>query len=647
MATHNVIQMPGTSTWAEKNIVPRAPIAYGKSGNMDYEGGYSAYKASAQAWRQAARDEALQTCKLNPERDFVRPYTDMIEGRFGNRQRPKYRSNFFDNRLAEARLGSLCALTDIRPSMEVSNLSPDIQQYTKQANILTKSLQSIWDTEDLDLRTEAVVDHAMLSVGNWKIGATMATETMPARMIVIPCGMDMVLPIQPGDTIQDSTAVLYRVFKPLHRVKQAFGPNADGIEREISGSFLQFVGGAYPDSLIPDYTSSAMSPTTRMQPAGRAGISMASESGPFAAVEVEEYWIDDPTINESFGEIQVKNPLLKLEEHNYHYRVPRGERLFPRKRLMVWAGSTILYDGPAPYWHGLYPFAQLILRPGVWRMGGISHYRNLTPLQLALNKIGAGTLDLCERAVDPQMVYSDGAMDDTSFRNFFPDRHGAQLKMNPQARWGEHARYVDPAPLPAYVGQFVQMVSQAFDRQSGAMDIGAMMHKNQVPGGDTVEQFRDATSTIFRLDSRHIEPFMRMAGTIMCSNIFQFWSRQQRMWMLGKDGQTWEDWDFDPGTMVPWYAPKEDHWKRFAVRIAAGSMHGGKRDRDKVAAMSLYKMGAIDRQTLLEMLDFPNIPRVMQRLKEQQDQMPVEPPKGVGKGASPRLSRGLRTGNPY
>ena len=119
------------------------------------------------------------------------------------------------------------------------------------------------------------------------------------------------------------------------------------------------------------------------------------------------------------------------------------------------------------------------------------------------------------------------------------------------------------------------------------------------------------------------------------------------MWMLGKDGQTWEDWDFDPGTMVPWYAPKEDHWKRFAVRIAAGSMHGGKKDRDRQIAISLFRMNAIDRQTLLEMLDFPNIPQVLQRLAAQQQESPIEPPKGVGKGASPRLTRGLRVGNPY
>lgn len=627
------------------NIAPRAPIVFNqKSGTRDFTDGY---KASASAWRAAAREEAIQTLRLNPERDYIRGYTDMLEGRYMQRNRPRYRSSFFDNRLAEARLIELCSLTDVRPSMEVSCSTPDIDQYVKQSDILRKTIQSIWDTEDLDLRTEAAVDHAMLSVGYWKIGATMATESSPARMLVTPCGMDMVMPIQPAFEFQDCSAVLYRVFKPLHRIKQGYGASADGIEREISGSFLTFAGGAYPDGQIPDYTSNSQNPAIRSMPAGRSGISMASEAGPFASVEVEEYWIDDPTVNESAGEIQVKDPRLSLAQHNYHYRVPRGDRLFPRKRLMVWAGNQILYDGPSPYWHGLFPFAQMVLRPGVWRLGGISCYRNLVPLQLAMNEVGAGVLDLTKRAVDPQMAFADGALDDTSFKNFFPDRPGGMLKMAPNAQWGSHARYVDPPPIPSYVGAFTDRVDRAFDRQSGALDTAGMMNKKQVPGGDTIQTFQDSAATIFRLDSRHIEPFMRAAGNQFVSNIFQYWSRSQRMWMLGKDGITWEDFDFSAGSMVPWSAVKEDHYKKFPVRIAAGSMHGGKTDRDKQLSVSLFRLGGVSRRWMLKKLGLgeSEIDKIEQEIADEHGGDIT--PDATGKGAVPRMTRTARTGNPF
>jgi hypothetical protein len=243
------------------------------------------------------------------------------------------------------------------------------------------------------------------------------------------------------------------------------------------------------------------------------------------------------------------------------------------------------------------------------------------------------------------MVYADGAMDDTSFRNFFPDRHGAQLKMNPQARWGEHARYVDPAQLPAYVGAFVQMVSQAFDRQSGTVDAQGMADKNQVPSGEVWEQVRDAAGTVHRLDARHIEPFMREAGTQFVSNIFQYFSRSQRMYMLGKDGLTWEDFDYDPGTMVPWYSPKEEHWRRFPVRVTPGSTLGSARDREKQLAVSLFRLQGTSRKDMLRTLG-KSESQIAQIEAEIQEQNADNPAHASGKGAVPRLTRSQRTGNP-
>ena len=80
----SVIEMPGTTS--SMGIAPRAPISWGKSGNLDFAAGY--YE-SAKAWRAAARAEALETIKLNPENNFIRQYIDFIEeiGRASCRER--------------------------------------------------------------------------------------------------------------------------------------------------------------------------------------------------------------------------------------------------------------------------------------------------------------------------------------------------------------------------------------------------------------------------------------------------------------------------------------------------------------------------------------------------------------------------------
>lgn len=619
-------------------MVPRAPIVMNsKSGQVEQRG--PDYKTSIIKWRMAAKEEAIATLKMNPEYDFIKEYTDMIEGRYWTRRRPSYRSRYFNNRMAKARVDALSTLTDIRPSPEIS-CDDRNEQYQKQAEICKKVIEYEWSQQDLDLKLVAAVDHALLSVGYWKIGAS-----MPGSMHVIPCGMDSVLPIQPGVDIQNSSAILYRVYTQMHRVKRMYGHTADALDREVSSGWNNPISTNYPTSgNIPEYGFSAMSPASRTQPTGRGNIVIPRESGSFPSVEVEEYWIDDPSVNESSGDILVKDPRLSIEEHNYWYRVPKGQRLFPRKRLLVMVNDTILYDGPAPFWHGLYPFAQLILNPAVWRPGGIAKYRNLAPVQIADNILGAGMLDLSMRCIEPQFAFVDGAVDDTSFRQFYQDMPGAKLKMTPNSQPGVHARYLDQPQLPAYVGSFWDRVDRAFNELSGGIDITGMGRKNQVPGGDTVEQFRDMAQTSFRLESRYMEPFVRAAGSQFVSNTFQFYTREQRMKILGPGGTVLSDFDYDPSTMAPWTVPKEDHWKKFKVKVAAGSMHGGKRDRDKQIALTLFKINAIDRQTLLEILEFQKIPEILKRLEEQ---TPVMPPEGVGKGASPRLTRGARTGNPY
>ena len=622
---------------AALELVPRAPISMNdRTGTLDQP---DKYANSVKAWRAAAKEEAVATLKMNPEYEFIRDYMDMIEGRYWNKRRPSYRSKYFDNCLAEARSDTLCALTDIRPAPEIFSDDQN-PQYVRQAQIGKKIIEYEWSNLDLDIRLEAAVDHALLSVGYWKIGAT-----MPGAMHIIPCGMDCVLPIQPGVDLQDSTAVLYRVYKPMARVKSAYGITADKLDREVSSGFSNSLSSNYPMmGYIPNYTFNPLEPTSRYQPQGRGNIVMPRDTGPFPSVEVEEYWIDDTTINESSGDILVKDPRLDTGQHNYWYRVPKGQRLFPRKRLLVMVGDTILYDGPSPFWHGLYPFAQLILSPAVWRPGGISLYRNLAPLQIAKNVLGAGMMDLTARAVEPQFAFVDGAVDDTSFRQFFQDMPGAKLRMNAGSTPGASARYLDPPQLPAYVGGFWDRVDRAFDKQSGAIDVTGMMAKKQMPGGDTIEQARDSAGTAFRLKSRHMEPFVRAAATQMLSCVFQYYSREQRMKILGPTGITIQDFDYDPGTMIPWTVPKEEHWKKFKIRVAAGSMHGGKRDRDKMLAVSLFQRNAISRRKLLEILEFPDIDEILQQIQEEN---PVVPPEGVGKGSTPRLNRNVRTGNPF
>ena len=618
-------------------ILPRAPIASNpKTDTLDFSDNY---KRSVLSFRDAARDEALSTLRMNPEWEAVRDYIDMLEGRQWDPRRPRYRSRFFDNRVAQSRIDALSLLTDIRPAIEIDS---EVGEYLDQAKIAQDLIYYEWGRQDLDLALVAAVDHALFSVGYWKLGAA-----MPGTLTVTPCGMDSVLPIQPGFKFQDAAGILYRTYKPVRYFKDVFGHYADGVEREtVAGRWTQFNEDYKRPDHMNEYTFNALSPAMRYMQARRLTRQLSTETGNyFPVVELEEYWIDDPGINEGSTAIEIKDPRLSTSQHNYHYRVEPGHRTFPRKRLIVMGGNKILYDGPSPYWHGLYPFAQLILNPMVWAPGGISKYRNLMPLQRAVNNIGAGTLDVVRRALEPQIAVRGGSVYDSTFDRFHVDMPGGRLMMSPGGNPQTDLRYLDAPSLPAYVQHFAQYLEQAIDRSRGAVDVMGLGRKNQVPGGDTIEQMRDSMQTSFRLESRYIEPFLRSSGIQAVSNIFQFYTRERRVRILGPRGQVMTDFDYDPGSMIPWTMPHEDHWKLFGVRTAQGSLHGAARDRDKQVAISLFRLSGISRRQMLRTLEFPNIDEIEREIKEEREgQMQ---PEATGKGQVPRLTRGQRTGNPY
>lgn len=637
MATSAVLQMP-----TEIAQIPRAPLVMNPRTETVTEDG--SYLRSLLQWREAAREEAVALRRMNPEWDRVRTYIDMLEGKQWSRPLPRYRSRWNDNRMAETRIDRLSLLTDIRPAVEIRCNVPDYQQ---QAEIAQKIIFHEWARQDLDLALVAAVDHALLSVGYWKLGAA-----MPGEMFVVPCGMDTVLPIQPGRDIQQSSAVLYRTYKPIWYFKEAYGRAAEGIERQASAPIWTNINNqnARP-GYLEEYTFNSMSPAMRYMNSQRAlnrSFNSTTSPGSFPVAEVEEYWVDDHTINESTSVVVVKDPRYSTEQHNYHYKVRPGERLFPRKRLIVFVGSKVLYDGPSPYWHGLYPFAELALNPVVWAPGGLSAYRNLVPVQRAINELGAGVIDMCRRAVEPQLVTKEGSVADAAWNQFYGDMPGGKLKLTGMATSPNDVQYMMPPQLPAYVQGFMQYLSQAFDRLAGTMDIAEIGAKKQIPGSDTLQGLQDQLKTSFRLESRYVEPFLRAAGIIATSNVFQYYTREKRMWMYGPDGITLEDFDYDPTTMVPWTMPREDHWKLFSVIVSQGSLHGAARDREKQVAISLFRLGAISRREMLRRLDWGGEKKIMQIEDEIAEQNQVGlAPDATGKGQVPRLSRGQRTGNPY
>jgi len=557
------------------------------------------------------------------------------------RERAKYLSSFVDNKLGDCRQDTLAQLTDINPTIDVSSA---VGEYQQQAKIINDVIHAEWSRRNMGMSLIQLVDHSLFGRGFWKLGAV-----SPGKLITTACGMDTVLPIQCNGDIQESSAVLYRTLKPPSYFKNIWGARADGIENQSSANMLATTGTntfQRPGNMS-EYTWNSLSPSMRRAMGSRVSLNpAANEVQTFPAVELQEFWVDDFETNNSQHDVLVKNPYISEALHNYHYVVKPGQRLWPRKRLIVFAGDRIMYDGPSPYWHGRFPFAELSLNPVVWAPGGASKYRPLVPLNKAINDIGAGTLDNIKKALNQTVITRKGAINDADWEKYYPNRPGSKLRMNPNANPTADLRFSGAVDLPGYVFQFLsQYLQPRFDKAAGILDVSSLTKKKQVPGGDAIEAIRDSQTSQFRLESKFIANMLTKAGEQAVSNIIQYFDRSTRMRMLGADGQTWNDFDYKAGSLAPAMGDEYAHWTNFALRISEGSLDGRSKDRDKTLAAQLYKLGAISLQELHRKLGISNSQQILKEMSEEA-QMGLHG-SGGGKssgGRTPRATRGQRNG---
>lgn len=634
-------------------VAPRGPVYNSKSGMIDREDGYL---QKALTWREAAREKANQMQRLNSELSKVSSYVRAIQGdQWFGQARARYRSRFVDNRIAKSRFDDLSQLTDTRPTIDITT---SIDTYKPIAEMLNFLMHHEWLRYNCDLSLVTTADICKAyGTSFWKMGAA-----SPGTTSILPCGPDQVLPIQPGFSIQESTAVLYKTWKTAANLKRRFPYCSADIEREANTLPVYGTGAGDSTYLKPAHIDQLVWQQFAPQIQSLLSSKIANPAAQptpslFSALEVEEYWIDDPTDNESLKPVLVRDPYIQQDAHNWWYIVPPKKALYPRKRLMTFVGKRLIYDGPSPFWHGLYPFPTLRLNPVFFSFWGLSKYRDLMPLNGAINEIVAGILDLVKRVLNPTTITRDGAIASAAWKEFFPDMPGMKLKMTQGSNPDKDLTYGKNPEIPPYVVQMLgEWLGPEFDRMSGTVDIVAMSKKAQVPGGETIDQMRDAMGTGLKMEGRMIEIFLRDAGIQAMSNFLQFYTPEQTLKFMGEAGLPPGTFNGTPGTFMPDENREKhpDFFKSFAMTVEPGSLHKGAKDVQKKIAIQLAMANKISNRELYRVLELPNGDQILKELAEenapapgQENEKNPEPLMPDSAGRTPRYARSERTGSPY
>lgn len=513
---------------------------------------------------------------------------------------------FILNQLKKVVNTHVSALTDMRPLFAWKTFNPN---YAQQSYLLNQ-LTVIWWVNSVADEALAEIIQYSLAGGSGYANLEYDPFFMEGDTRMTSIDPRDILPIRPerSRSLQDWEGLTHREVHSVDRLRARFPDQIHKI-KEDTGRLGTVFSRLKRMVLGPSHDGGAMSILeARRNPA---------KSSVFPEVTLYKTWFKDRSYNLSGHPL-----LIGIEGANSSYIVPPGKPLYPRGRLIVWTEHGKLWDGPNPYWHGLFPYGRLRLNPWPWLFSGLGIAHDLLPLQDTINYTGNKIKQNFTQHVDRGSVWDRNTPESVMHR-FNPTQPNWKIR-RPNAI-GEGMRLAEVPPLPQYTFPFFQQLLTKFDELGETANLQALMQLRQMPGSETIEKYMEALTPGIRREARQIEIFLRDVALMLKGNIFQFQSTARRMMMLGEQGAQLQDIDFDPNTLVPamlpgepGYVPELDAEKprdvrarffmgQFAFYVSPNSMLALHAQERKLMYLQLSRMGYLDLWTLMEMLEIPNV----------------------------------------
>lgn len=592
------------------------------------------YEDGLLSWIDQRIKEGDAILKDEPAYDEIDKSISYIMGDQISRDRPSALANCPDNRLKNILNQTVAALTDIHPIFGFKTYNANFKD---QEDVLMKLSQAWWVNTFADLRLGDVIKFSA-GVGTGYCEVVWDASLYGGTGDILLRSLDPrdVLPIQPSLTssVQDWGGLIIRTSKTPDELKVRFPDKAHLISADNQ------------PSLISRTWSRARKAASRIITPAAVDVSNASNARntpkKVATTEVYTTYVKDRRLCTSNQPIIMGDPLTTWSYTVYPVgweQVPDGNdtsgfpqyrkadiedsKLYPRGRMIISTKKTILYDGPNPYWHGMFPIAKLSLDPWPWSFLGLGLVHDIIPLQDALNETLNGFLDHVRKLLRPAVVADKKITATSNWEKIDTRMPGLKIK-TPTALGGKAIEFVSPEALPPYTFEFLQWLATEMDYHAGTANLAALTQLQQTPGSDTIEKMQEALSPVLRLKGRLLECFLREIGEMVKGNFFQFYSMPRRVSMLGDAGVVFNDFDFDPGSLVP--AMSEDdpdydihidksiprakraQWfhKNFTFQITPNSLLAISQISRKLMYMMLRKDMLVDRWTLYDVMEIPN-----------------------------------------
>jgi hypothetical protein len=468
-------------------------------------------------WLRAAIEEGVGIVRQDPAYQKIDKAMSYVLGeQYTGKDKPEYLNPIVVNRTKKAIRTHVSTLTDVKPIFAYKTFN---QNFKAQADLLNQIVILWWVNNFVDIDLADGLRYALTAGTSYLVCEYDPHLNYYGDNRLIPKDPRDIIPIRPSRdrSLQNWEGVIIREAHSINVLRGMYPQKAhlltkDKHTRQTYGSvktaFRKMAG--------------LTTPVTTLSGLDRAqGIKGREDE-----IILYRAQFKDRRINTSSEKIPMGDP-----HTNWGYVVEPGRPLYPRGRLLVATEHVVLYDGPNPYWHGKFNVVRLTPDPWPWIFGGLSLVHDLMPVNEAINKIANDFLINFAQHANPGTLFDKNAVPDNVYKRFDARREGWKLKINPT--YGEGAKIVAPPQFPAWAMEFAGALSQEFDSLSGTANLQALLQLRQSPSAETIQKYWEALTPEIRLEGRMLESAIRELADMIKSNIFQFYSAERRIMLLG------------------------------------------------------------------------------------------------------------------
>jgi hypothetical protein len=524
-------------------------------------------------------------------------------------------------------------LTDMRVFWDYSTYNP---KYEKQTRLSNQGAESWFITRLIGLRIADLVRY-------YTVAGTGFLHMFYSRRLddIMVDALDprCVFPVEPLSyhTVQDALGVIIRTAKTPSWVKAEYGKDV-APDQGSAGVFgwLTRVIKAVKDG----------------GPLTKRGEDKAIPGG-VPTVFVNTMYLDDKRVNKKSTKVYMGDWDDGKPQNQWSYEVKPGQALYPFKRMIVWCTGHLLYDGPSPYWHAMFPVIKLTLNPWPKSWLGKAPLHDLLPLNVSMNGLLRVVDDHAAQIAQPAVI-GDRNVSRAEMNKFDSRTPGAKIRTNMAS--GKGLQIVPPPPLDAGIWKHIEWIETMMQKLSGTADMSQMASLAQIPSADTVDTLMKAMTPGNRLRSRILEGFMVEFAQMYLFNQTEFDTLTKRVAKFGPSAATPEDFDYEPGTFIPddvpdgepgdvadmldalqldeprpLYVRATEMLKSIAYKFKSGSLLNSAAMQDIMQDFMLAKMGYLSYFTLMEKLGKSNVfPPSLQVPDDELGRLALQQQLGIG-----------------